>query len=185
MKRDCESINNKIKDIKVCQLLLLFYATAVLGWTWEFLLRYELTGTIAKWGVLHGPWAPIYGFGGILTVMLARYAAGNPLKLFAGSMVLCTALEYGTSMVLEKGYGVRWWDYSTRAFNLDGRICLEVTLFFGIVCVFLVYLILPRFLGMIRTCSRSRQKWISVVITIFFITDVAISLWSPNMAGLL
>lgn len=185
MKRYCEKIYSIIREIKVPQFLLLFYMIAVLGWTWEFLLRYHLTGTIAKWGVLYGPWAPIYGVGGILTIVLARYAAKHPLWLFTGSMAVCTVVEYVTSTVLESCYGMRWWDYSARAFNVQGKICLEVTLFFGMICLVLVYFIIPWLLRIIRKISFSGQTMIAAAITVLFVIDAVISLCNPNTAGLL
>lgn len=114
MKTYSMKIHRQIKAVPVFQTLNFFYLFAVLGWLWEFCLRYHMTGKIAKWGVLHGTWAPIYGAGAVLTILLAKLLARYPVRLFVGSMMICTLVEYITSCLLEMAYGRKWWDYSNR-----------------------------------------------------------------------
>ena len=56
----------------------------------------------------------------------------NPLVIFFTSIILSAILEYTTSVLMERLFHVRWWDYSDRPFNLNGRICLEALIVFGI-----------------------------------------------------
>ena len=83
-------------------------------------------------GYLIGPYIPIFGFGGLfMTTLLSKYQ-NDILSLFINSMVYCCLLEYITSLVLEKIFKLRWWDYSDRRFNINGRVCLENGILFGI-----------------------------------------------------
>ena len=48
--------------------------------------------------------------------------------VFGLSIILCGALEYFTSYILEKLFNARWWDYSNERFNIKGRICHTTTM---------------------------------------------------------
>ena len=58
-------------------------------------------------------------------------------------MVLCGSLEYATSFIMEKAFNARWWDYSEMRFNINGRVCLETLVPFGIAGLLIVYLFNP------------------------------------------
>lgn len=73
-------------------------------------------------GFLIGPYCPIYGFGSVLIGLLLSRYAGEPLVVFILAMVVCGTLEYVTSYLMEKLFHARWWDYSDKRFNLNGRI---------------------------------------------------------------
>ena len=50
-------------------------------------------------------------------------------------MALTSALEYFTSWFMEAVFHMRWWDYSRKKIQLNGRICLQNSLLFGLACV--------------------------------------------------
>ncbi len=83
-------------------------------------------------GYLIGPCLPIFGCGSmIITFFLEKYQ-NDIVALFIMAMVACCVLEYFTSLILEKIFKLRWWDYSEKKFNLNGRICLETGVLFGL-----------------------------------------------------
>ena len=88
-------------------------------------------------GFLNGPWIPIYGFGAMLVIVLFDIQQVNyPIyTLFISGGVVACLLEYITSYVMEKLFHRRWWDYSQKAFNLNGRVCLEGFICFGLFSV--------------------------------------------------
>ena len=47
---------------------------------------------------------------------------------------------YTTKIITQQRYA-RWWDYSAEFLNLDGRICLKLSIFFGLVGLFVIYVI--------------------------------------------
>ena len=54
-----------------------------------------------------------------------------------------TAWEYFVGWFLETTTHIKYWDYSDRRFNIKGRVCLEVSLFWGIMSYVAVFLIHP------------------------------------------
>ena len=103
--------------------LLLFFACSAAGWLWEVLLTAVTTGRWVNRGLLHGPWLPVYGAGGVL-LAAALGRRRHPAAALALGALLGGAVEYATALVLESWYHRRWWDYTGWAGNLQGRVCL-------------------------------------------------------------
>lgn len=126
--------------------ILLFIVCAFIGWVWEVVLTFVKTGGFVNRGVLHGPWLPLYGFGGVLLALLLEHFKKYPLAVFGMSVLICGLLEYGTGWYLETFKHLKWWDYSDLPFNLDGRICLLSLICFGFLGLFMLYVLkLPLF----------------------------------------
>ena len=94
-------------------------------------------------GFLIGPYCPIYGHGAILITILLQKYIDDPIALFIMGVVVCSILEYLTSYFMEKIFHARWWDYSKRKFNINGRVCLIGAVVFGAFSVILIKLIHP------------------------------------------
>lgn len=96
-------------------------------------------------GFLIGPICPIYGYGVLGIVLLIGKNRMDLLSVFLKSILVCSILEYFTSYFMGKLFKARWWDYSRRKFNVNGRICLEMMIPFGILGCFVIYinLIMP------------------------------------------
>ena len=82
-------------------------------------------------GYFIGPYLPIFGFGSLFILLFLNKYRNDYLVLFVLGMISCCILEYFTSYVLEKIFRLRWWDYSDKKFNINGRISLETGLLFG------------------------------------------------------
>ena len=123
--------------IKIIFLLFIFYS--FLGWLMEVTCKLIQYKRFINRGFLMGPICPIYGHGAIIMLILLKDFASNPFILFVMSMLVCTTLEYLTSYFMEKLFSARWWDYSNKKFNINGRVCLRNTLCFGILAIVLVY----------------------------------------------
>ena len=118
---------------------LLFIIYAFLGWVIEEINEVVTTKKFVNRGFLIGPYCPIYGFGGlIITFLLTKYN-NDLLILFVLSVVIFSCLEYFTSYLLEKLFDARWWDYTNRKYNLNGRICLETMIPFGLLGIFVIH----------------------------------------------
>ena len=122
-------------------LWFMFYS--FLGWVWETILCSLTEGHFVYRGFLNGPYCPIYGFGALIDIALLHWF-DNPFLLFLMGALLASVLEYLTSYVMEYYFHARWWDYSEKRFNLNGRICLEGALVFGLFAVILLKGIQPR-----------------------------------------
>lgn len=160
--------------------VLLFFITAFAGWSWEVLLFLFTEHAFINRGVYEGPYLPIYGAGGLLLTMLLSRLRKKPLLVFVLSMVICTVLEYFTSLFLERMWGIRWWDYSDHFLNLSGRVCLLGAVVFGLGGAALVCLFLPFFE---KLYERIPPKWriaLCFLLLLIFIGDGAWSAMHPN-----
>ena len=91
------------------------------------------------------------------------------------TIVLCGTLEYLTSYFMEKIFKARWWDYSKRKFNLNGRVCLGTLVPFGILGMLLMYVTNPFFLEKIQQLP---QMWLDILfwsLLVIYIIDNIVS----------
>lgn len=148
--------------------------------------KYVQFGKFINRGFLIGPYCPIYGWGAIaITILLKRYTY-DPLVLFIMSTLVCSIIEYFTSYFMEKKYHARWWDYSSKKFNINGRICLETLIPFGILGLFIMYVTNPMLFKIYQSMSEIVVHIISITLFIIFIVDNIISsniISSVNVEG--
>lgn len=117
------------------------------GWVYETILCSIAQRRLVNRGFLLGPICPIYGCGAVLIILVLGRGTENIFGLFlSGAMLACT-LEYATSYLMEKLFHARWWDYSKRRYNLNGRVCLEGAVVFGALGVLLLRWIHPAVSG--------------------------------------
>lgn len=157
-------------------IILLFLIYSVIGWIIEGIDMLIMTKKIVNRGFLIGPYCPIYGFGALFIVLVLDKYKNDALVLFVMSVLSCGILEYMTSLVMEKIFKTRWWDYSDRKFNLNGRVCGWNALLFGIGGLIIVYLLHPMLLHILIECNKTALLIISICCFIVFVTDLIFSL---------
>lgn len=162
-----------IYNIKIVFMSFIFYS--MIGWIIEVVDQFYRQKKFINRGFLLGPYCPIHGLGALLMLILLSKFFNNTLVLFINSVLLCTVLEYITSYVLEKIFRARWWDYSDYKFNLNGRVCLQNSLFFGLAGVIIVKFSQPFLLNSLLSLSTTTLNIICIVILIIFGTDSIIS----------
>ena len=123
-------------------LFLWFMIYSVVGWIYESILCSVAQKKFINRGFLNGPYCPIYGSGAVLVILVLGKLTNPFLLFFAGALLTCS-LEYLTSFVMEKLFHARWWDYSKRKFNINGRVCLIGAVVFGAFSTVLVLWIHP------------------------------------------
>ena len=128
-------------DFSLIFLYLSFYS--FVGWIAEVGFVFVTTGHLENRGFLTGPFVPIYGFGALALIYFVSPYVTNPFLVFLASVVISSVLEYVTHLALDKIFHVKLWDYSKKRFNLHGRICLENSLLFGVLGLFLLYVLHP------------------------------------------
>ena len=106
--------------------------------------------------------------------LLQKYAGDLPLT-FILSILICGTLEYMTSYVMEKIFKARWWDYSQRKFNINGRICLETLIPFGIAGTFILYIANPFIMKYINMIPELGLHIFTVVFLLIYVTDMIVS----------
>lgn len=118
---------------------LFFFLYSVIGYIAEItFISIKTKKIVFNRGFLIGPYLPIYGFGSLILILFLRRYEEDPIVLFVLGAVFCTTLEYFTSLIMEKIFKLRWWDYSDRKFNINGRVCLDNALLFGLAGIVVV-----------------------------------------------
>ena len=169
-----------LRDYSLPSLVLLFFLFSFTGWVWEVSIHLVRDGVFVDRGVLHGPWLPIYGVGGLLILVLLARLRDRPLAEFGAAVVLCGAVEYVTSWALETLYGLKWWDYTGYLLNLNGRICAEGLLTFGVFGLVIVYVVAPALDDLIRRWRLGVAVPVCLVLLTAFAADGLWSLHHPN-----
>ena len=171
---------NFLRCYTIWNLMFMFLLFAFIGWMWEVLVFLIQTGEFYNRGTLHGPWVPIYGVGGALIIVVLSSLRKRPLVEFFSIVVLCGCIEYFTSWALEAIYGMRWWDYSGYFLNLDGRICLEGLVAFGVLGLMAIYLLAPALDTLLMKIPPKIMASVTVVLMAIFACDVVYSAFNPN-----
>ena len=126
---------------------LIFIMFSMVGWISEVLyvgIFHE--HKFVNRGFLYGPLCPVYGFGGIVILLLPPSLYQTWIPLFFASMILCTIVEYFVSWFMEKLFHARWWDYSNYKLNIKGRICLLNSVLFGFLGLGVIRFVYPQML---------------------------------------
>ena len=164
----------------VTTLILMFFLFAFFGWCWEVMLYLVTSATFVNRGVMHGPWLPIYGTGGVLVLMVLYKLRDKPWLEFTATVVVCGIVEYFTAYYLETVYDRRWWDYAGYFLNLHGRICAEGLLVFGLGGMAIVYFVAPMFDNWLHRFKRNTLIALCAVLIALFGVDQVYSHFYPN-----
>ena len=161
-----------LERIETLFLWLMIYS--VVGWIYESTLC-SITGKkLVNRGFLNGPYCPIYGSGAVLDILVLG-RIHNPILLFVFGVLLTCSLEYFTSWAMEKLFHARWWDYSDKKFNINGRVCLLGAVVFGAFSVVLILGIHPFVKSLTDRLSPLARHIISGVVFAGFAADCVIT----------
>ena len=162
--------------MRLTEMFLLFIIYAFLGWIVEIINNIVVFKKFVNRGFLIGPYCPIYGVGGLIaTIFLTKYKE-SIFVTFGMSVILFAILEYFTSYIMEKLFKARWWDYSQNKFNINGRICLETLIPFGVLGCFAIYVINPLIFSIFNLTNMFILRIIALILFIIFIIDFTVSL---------
>ena len=162
----------------ILHLILMFFFYSFLGWCMEVVLKYIQLHRFVNRGFYTGPVCPIYGSGAVLITLVVQWL--SPLEFavgttFAISFLLCGALEYFTSLVMEKRFHARWWDYSQKPMNLHGRVWIGNLVLFGLGGVAVVHLMNPVLLASLADFSIMAQEIAAGILVALFAADYVLT----------
>ena len=169
-----------IRHYSLCSLIILFFVFSLVGWLWEVSLHLINDGVFVNRGTMYGPWLPIYGTGGVIILTILNKLRQKPTAEFFGIVVLCGAVEYFTSYILQVTEGQLWWNYSGYFLNLNGRICAEGLLVFAIGGMAIVYLVAPRLDNRLRRLNSKAVVCVCLALVLAFGCDFVYSVFHPN-----
>lgn len=172
---------NYQRTYSIDSLILLFFTFSGIGWIWEVIIHIFTNGMIINRGILAGPWLPIYGAGGVLILLCLKKWQNQPVHLFGMIMLLCGIIEYATSVVLEKLFGLRWWDYKDMPLQIHGRVCVEGLLVFGLGGLLIVYLGAPLLDNQFQKLSKKTRVLLCGLLLLVFAGDMIYSFFVPNI----
>lgn len=160
----------------ISYIILLFFIYSVIGWLLETFLMLFKTKKFNNCGFLIGPYCPMYGLAAIIMILTLNNYVDNPILVFIYSVIICSTIEYITSVILEKIIKIRWWDYSEIPFNFNGRTCLPVSIIFGILSLITMYFINPTIVMFINYLPHIVANALTIIIIVIMAADLFLSL---------
>ncbi|MBQ1181725.1 MAG: putative ABC transporter permease, partial [Treponema sp.] len=170
------------------KIILIFFIFSFIGWLCEVIyVGFIFEHKFINRGFLFGPICPIYGIAGVLMLFFPEKLQHSVILLFFSGVVICTAVEYISSFLLEKLFHTTWWDYSNKQIqigstiiklNLNGRICLQNSLLFGIMTVIGIKFVFPFIQKIISSIPENFTKYFAIILSIIFIFDLIFSVKS-------
>ena len=157
-------------------LFLIFFVYSVIGFIIEITSCFIVTKkfTMSR-GYLLGPYIPVFGFGALFMVTFLSKYSNDIIVLFVLSAVSCSIVEYFTSLLMEKIFKLRWWDYSKDKFNINGRICLRNGFLFGVGGVLIVKYFHPIFNNFLLSLNENTIIIVGWIFAGIIIIDTVIS----------
>ncbi len=157
-------------------VVMLFAFYSVLGWVCDELFCAITSQRWVMRGFLHGPYCTVYGFGALIVLFGIVPLGLHPALLFPAVLLCVALLEYFASWLMEKLFGLRWWDYSGKKLNLNGRVCLLNSLLLGALGLAVVYAVQPPVARLVDQLSRETAHLISSLIIVVFLVDLVLTL---------
>lgn len=169
-----------MRHYSLLSLIVMFFTFSGFGWVWELIYYYIQQGRLINRGVLHGPWLPIYGVGGLVVLIFLHPVRKRPVIFFWSCMILCGTVEYFAGLALEMIYHEKWWDYSGYFLNIHGRVCAEGLLVFGVCGLAFIYVLAPLLDDRVRKWNKAILTPVAVILSAVFVFDMVYSRISPN-----
>ena len=119
-------------SLNLYTLCVIYLVYSFLGWVGETVVATAKGRRFTNRGVASGPFCFVYGTAGVLITIGLNDQRASLAALFFGSMIYATVVEWLTAKLLERIHHRRWWDYSDKKFNLDGYVCLQYSLLWGL-----------------------------------------------------
>lgn len=175
----------KIFDYTVLDYIFHFFFYSFIGWFFESCYCSIRPKKWVNRGFLRGPICPIYGTGGLVMMIallplrhITENLYFNELLIFIAGAILCDIVEFMTSYIMEKLFNARWWDYSNKKFNIQGRICLTHTFYWGTCSCLFVFILEPimnlYIVGQVSESSRNILTYIFLTVFAFDLLDTVI-----------
>jgi len=160
----------------ISHIVLYFFFYSFIGWVWETIWCWFVEKRLTYRGFLAGPYCPVYGFGVLTLLYILTPFQSNPIALFLVALLVMTAIEYFVSYILEKLFRTRWWDYSHEKFNINGRISLQSSLFWGFMSVAIVYAIHPQIMALTDAIVAATDVWAAAAVVFIMLTDATFTI---------
>lgn len=156
-------------------MLMFFFIYCFLGWVWESSYVSIAEHKLTNRGFLRGPAIPIYGFGAIMIIMATTPFRGHYVIEFFTGMIAATAFELVVGLLMERIFKIRYWDYSHKAFQFKGYICLQSSLCWGVMSVLAAEILQVHIEDLVFGIPEKLLMTLVSAFSAVFIVDTALS----------
>ena len=170
----------KIFGYSIWRILAYFIIYSVLGYIIETVYGIITKGTWeSRQSFLYGPFCGIYGVGAVVMILSLQYFNQNNNRLFIGGAIVGSIVEYIISWFGETFLNAKWWDYSHMPLNINGRICVFFSIFWGLLAIYLISYINPkvdRLINWIKSkISVNKLKVLTILAIILLFIDCVLT----------
>ncbi|MDO4391607.1 MAG: putative ABC transporter permease [Clostridium sp.] len=169
-------IEDPVVKITFKRILAYFIIYSFLGFIIETIFGMLTKGVIeSRQSCLYGPFCCIYGLGAAVMIPGLQKFKKKNWTLFLAGAIEGSIVEYVISWLGEIVFHIKWWDYSNMPFDINGRICLLFTIFWGILALVLMRLINPYIEKFIDKIPKKLFSVLTIGGTILLILDLLIT----------
>lgn len=174
-----------IMGLSIWRILTYFIIYSIVGYIIETLFGIVTKGRWeSRQSFLYGPFCAIYGLGAAIMIIFLHKYSKKYNALFLGGFIVGSIVEYLVSWIGELMLGVKWWDYSDMPLNLNGRICVYFSLFWGFLALYLIASFNPKIDKLIdwikSKFSLKALKTLTISVTIILIIDCIITAFAMS-----
>lgn len=181
-KQISKKVKKGIFGYSFWQILEYFIVYSILGYVIETLYGLLTKGVIeSRQSMLYGPFCCIYGLGAICLLCIPKSAKKNNWTLFIAGFIIGSVVEYIISWVGEVIFNIKWWDYSNFPLNINGRVCVYFSIFWGILTICLNKVINPTVDKVLGKVPIKILHVLTVIIMVFMAFDFIISSFALKM----
>lgn len=164
------------------KIMAYFIIYSILGYVVETLFGLVTKGVIeSRQSFLYGPFCAIYGVGAVIMILGLQRFNKNNYTLFFGGFFIGSIVEYLISLIGELVFNIKWWDYSSMAFNINGRVCIAFSFFWGILAIYLMSHLHPKIDKLLEKVSPKVLKIVVIIGIIFMLLDFLITSFALKM----
>lgn len=175
-----------ILGLSIWRILVYFIIYSFAGYVVEMLYAIISKGTLeSRQSFLYGPFSGIYGIGAVVMILFLRHFNKNNNRLFIGGFIVGSIVEYLISLFAEIFLNMKWWDYSGMPLNINGRICVYFSIFWGFLAVYFMSYVHPKIDRLIEKIkakfTMKTLKTLTIFVTTFLIFDCTVTVYALEM----
>jgi uncharacterized membrane protein len=155
-----------------------FILYSFFGWVFESTYVSIRHKKLVNRGFLNGPFCPIYAAGALSVFYLLSQIKFNIVYIYFGGCIIATVLEYIIGFAMEKLFHAKWWDYSSKRFNIGGRVCLTSTIAWGFLSVSMMYIIQPNVEKIVESMPINTGLILAALLIVYLMVDTTLTVYN-------